>query len=314
MIGGNENESERPAYSGLTQGELLALASDERSLDECARRALAVELRRRGSGETDIAAFQRDAERARSRRARWRGAQWMRLRELFFLILVLPAVTILVFGLSGLLGNTIVSPTLHDVLGLSQRAATYGADLFVVGTAALYLLVAVLFLRSKRADTWIRRWLPGSDENAKSNEQKLRAHGRFCPARNLSYALLLLLFSLYCSLLSLRDVEGWRFLQPPSSANGWSYTETASAIFLVVFCSYLLAKAPCFREKLWLVLAAADFLLDLPKHVLRPLDGGAVGFGRGLSLGLWVAAALVALSFVKSAWRGPAARDMDHRA
>ena len=301
-----------PSYSTLTERELLALTLEQQSLAEGAQEALAAELRRRGLGETEIAAFQQDAERTMTRRTRWRKAQRMRLRELFSVLLFWPGMLLIPFGMAVAL-VFVLDPVLRDVLGLSQHQTNLCEGIVAIGVVVLCFVAVAAFILSERADAPIRRWIPGTGRKPKSEQEKLRAHLRICPARNVGNALLLFLCSLYLLFLSVSDVEGWHFLREQSSPVGWTYTNTAGAIFLIVYFSYLLVRAPCFREKLWLAFVTTDLLLDLPKHVLRSLSERELGLSRDISLVLWAAATLIALSFVKSAWEGPPARNLDRQ-
>jgi hypothetical protein len=300
------------SYSALTEGELLALATEQGSLTETAKKALAAELRRRGLDETDIAAFQRDAERGQSRRARWHRKQWMHLRELLSVMVVWPGTLLIPLGLAAAL-VFMLDTVLRNVLGLSLQQANFCEEIAAVGVVVVWFVIVAVFILSDRSNALIRRWIPGSDRKPKTEEEKLRAHQRICPARNVGIALFLLLFSLYVLLLSVRDVEGWSFLREQSPQVGWPYTDVAGGIFLIFFFSYFLAKAPCLREKLWLAFATANFLLRLPKHLLHTLNGHELRLGNIISMVLWAAASIVALSIVKSAWQEPATRDSSNQ-
>lgn len=299
-------------YSDLTDGELLGLTLEQQSLTEGAKDALAAELRRRGLDEAEIAAFQQDAERAKARHARWHKMQRMRLRELFSLLMIWPGMLLIPFGLVLALVLAL-DPLLRDVLGLGLHQANLFEEIVAIGVVVLCLVTEAALIVSKRSDATIRHWLPGSAPKPRSEEEKHRAHQRICPARNVGIALLLFVFSFYLLFLNVRDVEGWHFLRGQPSPVGWSCIDTFSSIFLVIFLSYLLTKAPCFREKLWLAFATADFILNLPKHLLHTLSGNELSLSRHISLVLWAAATIVALSFVKSAWHGPAARNLDRQ-
>jgi len=298
-----------PSYSALTEGELLALALEQETLTEGAREALDTELQNRGLGEADVAAFQRDAERRRSRQARWRRAQRLRLRALLAALVIWPGVILIPLGLAFAL-VFVLNPLVREVLDLSQEQADLCGEIAVVSVVVLYFVGVATFILSDRSNASMRRWLRHRNRKPRSEEEKLRAHRHVCPARNVAIALLLLLFTLYLMLLSLRDVEGWHFLGGQSPPAGWSYIDAASSIFLIIFLAYLLVKAPCLREKLWLVFATTSYLLDLPRHFLHAPSARELILSRDISLLLWSAATVVALTFVKSAWQGPATRDL----
>ncbi len=303
MSDDRENAKAYPFYSALTEGELLALSLEQQSLTKSAQEALSAELRRRGLGGTAIAAFQRDAVGARARRARWRKVQRMRIRELFFVLLLFPGTLVIPLALAAALVFGL-DPVLHDGLGLNQHRTNLCEQVVAIGIVVLCFVTVVAILMSDRSDATIRRWLPGTGRKPKSEEGKLRAHLRLCPARNLGNALLLLLFSLYVLFLSLRDVEGWSFLRERPSPISWSWVDTAGGIFAIGYCLYLAARAPCFREKFWFAFATANFVLDLPTHFLHTLGGRDLHLSRDISLILWACATIVALSLVKSAWQG----------
>lgn len=301
-----------PSYSALTEGELLTLNLEQESLTKGAQEALATELCRRGLGEADISAFQRDEERARTRQSRWHRVQRMRLRKLFFVLLVWPGVLFIPIALGFALAFAL-DPVLHNWLGLSQHQTNLYEEIAAIAVVVLWFATVAALIMSERSDATIRRWMRGNARKPRSQEEKHRAHQTICPACNLASALFLLLYSLYVSLLSFRDVEGWRFLRGQPSHGGGRYVEMAVGIFVIVFCLYLLARAPCLREKLWLAFATADFLLNLPRDLLRTMHGRESGLIKGISLVLCVAATIIALSFVKSAWQEPAARNSDRQ-
>lgn len=301
-----------PSYSALPDGELLALTLEQQSLAEGASAALAAELRRRGLGETEVTAFQRNAERAQAKQARWRRTQRMRLRELFSVLLVWPGMIFIPLGIAVAL-VFVLDPVLRDVLGLNQHQANLCEEVTAIGVVVVCFVAVAALILSKRTDPQIRRWTSSSARKSSSEEEEQRAHLRFCPARNVGYALSLFLFSLYVSVLSVRDVEGWSFLREQSPQVGWSYINTAGSVLLIIVCSYLVVRAPCFREKLWLAFATANFVIDLPKHLLHTMSGRELGLSRDISLVLWAAATIVALSFVKSASQGPTTRNIDQQ-
>lgn len=303
-----ENTDLPASYSALNEGELLALATEQGSLTEAAKEALAAELRRRGLGEPDVAAFQQAVKRRRSRQVRWHGRQWLLLRELLSVLVVWPGMLFIPFALAVAL-VFILDPVLRSVLDLGQQQRNLYEEIAAIGVVLLCSVGMTAFILSDRSNAMIRRWIPGSDRKPKTEEEKLRAHQRICPVRNFANALLLFLFSLYLLFLSLRDVEGWNILREQSPQVGWPYMDTAGEIFLIVFFSYLLVKAPCLRERLWLAFAAANFLLHLPKHLFHTLSGRGLSLSNDISMVLWVAASIVALSIVKSSWQGPATRD-----
>lgn len=295
-----------PSYSDLTDGELLTLTLEQQSFAERTHEALVTELRRRGLGETDIAAFRKDEGRVRARQSRWRKTQRMRLRETFSVLLVWPGMLFIPFGLAVAL-VFVLDLVLRDVLGLSQHQTNLCEEIAAIGVVVLCSVTVAALIVSERGGSPFRRWLRGTQE-PRSEEEKRRAHLRICPAQNLGNALLLFLFSLYLLFLNVGDVVGWRFFWRQPSPGGWPYVNTVSSIFVVVFCLYLLVKAPCFREKLWLTFVTVNLLLDLPRHLLHNLTARELSLSSNASLILWAAATIVALSFVKSAWQGPETR------
>lgn len=301
-----------PAYSALTEGELLTLTTEQGSLTEAAKEALAAELGRRGLGEADVATLRQGLENTVARRARWRRAQRLRLRELLSILLIWPGMFVIPFALAiGLVFA--LDPVLRSVLGLNQRQINLYEEITAITVVLVCALVAAALILSDRSDAMLRRWIPSRDREPKSDEGKLWAHQRICPARNFGNALLLFLFSLYLLFLSVRDVEGWSFLREHSPQIGSSYIGTAGGIFLIIFCLYFVLKAPCFREKLWFAFATPNFVLDLTKHLVRNLSARELNLSRDISLGLWAAVTIIALSFVKSAWQGPATRNLDRQ-
>lgn len=310
MSNKREKVTTPPSYSTLTEAELLTLAMEQASLTVAAREALATELRGRGLGGADVSAFQRDAERKLSMHARWRRKQWLHVRESLSALVIWPGLILIPLGLVFAL-VFVLNPLLRDVLDLSQQQADLCGEITAAGVVVLYFVVVVTFILSDRSNALMRRWPRVHNRKQGSEEERLRAHRHICPARNVAIALLLLLFSLYLMLLSVRDVEGWHFLGGQSPPAGWSYIDATSSIIVIVFLAYPLAKAPCLREKLWLGLVATSYLLNLPKYFLQSLSARDLTVGRDISLVLWAAATIVALSFVKSAWEGPTTRSVD---
>jgi hypothetical protein len=300
------------SYAAMTEGELLALASEQETLEEGAKEALAAELQKRDLGETQVIAFQQDTDRAKARQERWRKVQRLRLWELFASLLFWPGVMFIPFLLAiGLIFA--LGPILRDMGHLNQHHVILCQQIAAIGVVVLCIVAIFVLILSDRTDVMSRRWFSDSERKPKSAEEKLRAHRRICPAHNFGYALLLLLVSLYFLFLSLRDVEGWHILRDPSPQVGWSYVNAMGGILLIVFCLYLAIKAPCIREKLWFAFATAEYVLDLPKQVFHSMSGHELDLARDISLFLWAAATIVALSLVKSAWQGPVIRNFDRQ-
>ena len=121
-------------------------------------------------------------------------------------------------------------------------------------------------------------------------------HSRSCVRHNKRKAVLALLVSAAMVLYI------WRELGKPFPGEPAPLFVRLGLVYAVSLITYFFVIIRCKQERLWLGLALTDGLIMLGELFFPSLVTPAIKGVRGLSLLLWLGAAVVSLSFVKSAF------------
>ena len=286
------SQDSSPSYQNLSESELLALTLSPESLTDTARRALGAELEHRRIGESEIAAYGREASRVRAREERWRKARSLRLRSWVTYTLLWPLGVFLIFVALEVGVHYVV----ELVPGLSAHAVELYGGVSQIAVGILFMGAGTYFILSRHGDAWVRRW-GGRGTGSLSSRTNRRAgfHAYYCAARSRGTAATFLGFSILMIYLAHRD------LAKPILTERASLTVLFGLLFCIMFLVDCFLSLNCIRERLFLGLAAVSFILALLRNAAPGFVAPHAPAIRHLTLAIWVAASLVSLSLFKSA-------------
>ncbi len=245
--------------------------------------------------DQEIAANGRQPARRRMREERWRRVRSLRLKSWCFSVL-LPFAVFIAFCLCEVGAYYLV----QLMPGLNRHDATVYGFAAQVAVAILFIAAGVYVIFSVRTNAWIQRlgrrvpWVPSTQPMPKA-----KFHARYCAARNRGTAAIFLGFS------AMEVAYAWHDVSKPLPGEQYSIFLVVGLLCCIAFLVDLSLTLTCFRERLVLIIGAADFALMLVVRAAPATAAEHASAFREIPLLLWAASALVSLALLKSALQSP---------